>query len=136
MNVLKKEDTLKKYSRKSQPKKKAIHIHNKMLKDIQKEYSQVYCDACKLYEGLIYLLKPFNVKDASVLKKIKLLGITKQIESVVKQKLLDCKILVEVGDSLWFQDDNLGRRIMNEVFFGKRPMVGFDNIERLFYVQN
>ena len=44
--------------------------------------------------------------------------------------------MVQVGDMLWFQDDNLGRKIMNEVFFGKRPMVDFNNIERLFYGQN
>lgn len=136
VNILKKEDILKKHSKKIEPARRVVSINNKMLRDIQTRYSRVYHDACRLYEGLIYLLKPFNTKDTSVLTKIRSLGITKEIEVVIKKELLDRGIAVQVGDTLWIEDNNLGRKLMDEVFFGKRPLVDFSNIERLFYGQN
>ncbi|MBL7196958.1 MAG: hypothetical protein ISS47_02535 [Candidatus Omnitrophica bacterium] len=116
------------------PNSKQLQNHKRMHESIKSEYSAIVNHACKLYEGLIYLLKGFNLKDEKTRNKIiKLLGISPSIEKAIIDKLLKFKIIEPAGDTIWFKDDNLGKKIMQEVFFGKHPLIKFSKIERLFY---
>ena len=116
------------------PDQKQVRSQERMLQEIEKEHSKVVQTACKLYEGLIYLLKEFNLRDKETLKKIRtLLGITAEIEKIIINKLLKYKIVVKVGGSIWFVHDRLGKRIVEEIFFGKKPLINFSRIEELFY---
>ena len=119
------------------PEKKQIRSQKRMLEKLEKEHSKVIQTAGKLYEGLIYLLKEFNLRDKETLRKIRtLLGITAEMEKIIINKLLEYKIVMKVGGSIWFVDDKLGRHIMEEVFFGKKPLIEFSRIEELFYGQS
>lgn len=135
INTLKREEILKKLMAQHKPDSKVLKKHNLVLGSIKSEHSKVLQDSCKLYEGLIYLLKPFSTKDKEIIKKIRLLGVTAQAERIIKHNLLNNGILTQTGDTLWFVDDKLGRKAMDDAFFGKNKIIDFAKIERLFYGQ-
>jgi hypothetical protein len=135
INTLKREEILKELMAQHKPDNQVLRKHNLVLVNIKSEHSKVLQDLCKLYEGLIYLLKPFNTKDQEIIKKIRLLGITLQGEKIIKHNLLKDGILTQTGDILWFVDDKLGRKAMDDAFFGRNKIIDFAKIEGLFYGQ-
>ncbi len=134
--TIRRREILLKRAKEKTPPKAVIVKHNKMLKEIEAEYSSVLKNATLLFEGLVYLLKPFNIEDRDIANNIVKLGISRETKQIIINKLKKYKIIKQVGKTLWIIDDKFGKRITEKVFFGKASMVEFKKIEALFYGEN
>jgi len=123
---------LKSIGRERKPNQIQTKNHKRMLKEIREQYTEIMVAACKLLESLIYLLKEFSLSEKTTIEKIKSLGIDSRTQGIIIKKLLAHDIIIQVGDKLWFNDNNLGRSIMEKVFFSKNAICDFDKIEELF----
>ncbi len=86
--------------------------------------------ALLVYEGLVYLLRPFSFKDKEV--RLMLKGVRRKLNIIIADErniisnLKRNKIILETGDYILVHDDDFGRKRIVQAFFGTPALLNLD----------
>lgn len=115
------------------PSRKVQTLLKETIDKLETNYGTLYVTYCKIIIGFINFVRLLDIRDATQIKKMYMLGVPKKVFEMIIDELVSTKIVSQQRNLLFIDDRKLGRILMNEVFFNKRPVVSMKTSKEVLY---